>query len=164
MTSAEIASASTDRGILGARGLSSIPVKRYSSGMRPVGILRRSARRAGDLIVDEVLSVGDYLFRRRLERMRQIMAGDAPIVFVSHNIRAVATFARAAAVDRGRVAQSLRPRVIKTYLTAANSACLGAPNVTPHTKARSDRPMPLGSPLIPKSMWTSRSKPLRDPP
>ena len=42
------------------------------------------------LVVDEVLEVGDYNFRRRCnERMRQMLAGGTTLLFVSHNIQTV---------------------------------------------------------------------------
>ena len=42
------------------------------------------------LIVDEVLEVGDYNFRRRCqERMQQMLAGGTTLLFVSHNIQTV---------------------------------------------------------------------------
>src|SRR5690606_21179085 len=38
------------------------------------------------ILVDEVLSVGDYAFQKKcIERMRQVIYGGATIVFVSHN-------------------------------------------------------------------------------
>jgi lipopolysaccharide transport system ATP-binding protein len=97
------------------------PVKRYSSGMYArLGFSVAVHVEPEILIVDEVLSVGDYLFQEKcLERMREIMAGDATIVFVSHNIRAVATLCeRSLLLDHGQVAQiGTSNEVIKAYLT-----------------------------------------------
>jgi ABC-type dipeptide/oligopeptide/nickel transport system ATPase subunit len=43
------------------------------------------------LLVDEVLSVGDYVFQRRsLEKMRAVLRSGTTVLFVSHNLRAVA--------------------------------------------------------------------------
>ena len=102
------------------------PVKRYSSGMYArLGFSVAVHVEPEILIVDEVLSVGDYLFQEKcLERMRQIMAGDATIVFVSHNIRAVATLCeRSLLLDHGRVAQiGTSNEVIKAYLTRSHQA------------------------------------------
>ena len=97
------------------------PVKRYSSGMfARLGFSVAVHVEPEILIVDEVLSVGDYLFQQKcLERMNEIMAGDATIIFVSHNLRAVATLcARSLLLDHGRVVQ-IGPsnETIKTYLT-----------------------------------------------
>jgi len=97
------------------------PVKRYSSGMfARLGFSVAAHVEPEILIVDEVLSVGDYLFQQKcIERMNQIMAGDATIIFVSHNLRAVAGLcARSLLLDHGRVLQ-IGPsnETIKTYLT-----------------------------------------------
>src|SRR5258705_13428483 len=63
------------------------PVKRYSSGMFPrLGFSVAVHVEPEILIVDEVLSVGDYLFQQKcLERMNQIMAGGTTILFLAHN-------------------------------------------------------------------------------
>jgi ABC-type polysaccharide/polyol phosphate transport system ATPase subunit len=102
------------------------PVKRYSSGMfARLGFSVAAHVEPEILIVDEVLSVGDYLFQQKcLERMNQIMAGDATIIFVSHNLRAVASLcARSLLLDHGRVVQiGSSSEVIKAYLTRGNHA------------------------------------------
>jgi lipopolysaccharide transport system ATP-binding protein len=68
------------------------PVKRYSSGMYArLGFAVAAHVEPDVLIVDEVLSVGDYVFQRKgLEKMRAILGGGATVVFVSHNLHAVA--------------------------------------------------------------------------
>jgi lipopolysaccharide transport system ATP-binding protein len=96
------------------------PVKRYSSGMfARLGFSVAAHVDPEVLIVDEVLSVGDYLFQQKcLERMNEIMSGDATIIFVSHNLRAVSSLcARSLLLDRGRVV-NIGPsaEVIKSYL------------------------------------------------
>jgi len=96
------------------------PVKRYSSGMfARLGFSVAVHVEPEILIVDEVLSVGDYLFQQKcLDRMNEIMAGDATIIFVSHNLRAVATLCeRSLLLDHGRVKQ-IGPsnEIIKAYL------------------------------------------------
>ncbi len=102
------------------------PVKRYSSGMfARLGFSVAAHVEPEILIVDEVLSVGDYLFQQKcLERMNEIMAGDATIIFVSHNLRAVATLCeRSLLLDHGRVVQ-IGPsnETIKAYLTRGHHA------------------------------------------
>jgi lipopolysaccharide transport system ATP-binding protein len=100
------------------------PVKRYSSGMfARLGFSVAVHVEPEILIVDEVLSVGDYLFQQKcLERMNQIMAGDATIIFVSHNLRAVAALCeRSLLLEHGRVVQ-IGPtnETIKAYLTGGH--------------------------------------------
>jgi lipopolysaccharide transport system ATP-binding protein len=83
------------------------PVKRYSSGMFARLGFSVSAHVEPDvLIIDEVLSVGDFLFQRKsLERMRQVLAGGTTVLFVSHNLRAVTDLCtRGILIDRGEVA------------------------------------------------------------
>src|SRR5258705_7945823 len=87
------------------------PVKRYSSGMfARLGFSVAVHVEPEILIVDEVLSVGDYLFQQKcLERMNQIMAGDATIIFGSPHLPAVAApCERRLLLDHGRVMQ-IRP-------------------------------------------------------
>jgi ABC-type polysaccharide/polyol phosphate transport system ATPase subunit len=67
------------------------PVKRYSSGMfARLGFSVAAHVEPDVLIIDEVLSVGDYVFQQKcVERMHTVLARGATIVFVSHNLRAV---------------------------------------------------------------------------
>lgn len=81
------------------------PVKRYSSGMYArLGFSVAAHVHPEVLIVDEVLSVGDYTFQRKcMERMAAILRGGATVVFVSHNMEAVANLCtRSLLLERGR--------------------------------------------------------------
>ena len=97
------------------------PVKRYSTGMYARLGFAVAAHVAPEiLIVDEVLSVGDYAFQNKcIDRMKEIIQGGAAVVFVSHNLNAVATLCnRALLLDHGRVVQQgPAQEVIQTYLT-----------------------------------------------
>ena len=82
------------------------PVKRYSSGMfARLGFSVAAHVDPDVLLVDEVLSVGDYLFQRRcLERMHSIIRSGATVVFVSHNLREVAQLCqRSLLLEQGQV-------------------------------------------------------------
>jgi lipopolysaccharide transport system ATP-binding protein len=82
------------------------PVKRYSSGMfARLGFSVAAHVDPDVLLVDEVLSVGDYLFQRKcVDRMNEVIAGGATVIFVSHNLRAVANLCpRSLLLERGRV-------------------------------------------------------------
>jgi len=84
-----------------------MPVKRYSSGMYArLGFAVAAHLRPAILIVDEVLSVGDLAFQARcLTYMKQLAQGGTTLLFVSHNLVAVADFCtRALVMAEGRLA------------------------------------------------------------
>jgi lipopolysaccharide transport system ATP-binding protein len=83
------------------------PVKRYSSGMfARLGFSVAAHINPDVLLVDEVLSVGDFAFQQRcMDRMRQIVRSGATVIFVSHNLRAVSELCdQALLLDHGSVA------------------------------------------------------------
>ena len=95
------------------------PVKRYSSGMfARLGFSVAAHVDPDVLLVDEVLSVGDYIFQRKcIDRMNEVIANGATVIFVSHNLRAVANLChRSLLLERGRV-QMIGPTesVIRAY-------------------------------------------------
>jgi ABC-type polysaccharide/polyol phosphate transport system ATPase subunit len=71
----------------GLEDFMSTPLKRYSTGMRArLGFALVTSFEADLLLIDEVLSVGDWDFQRRsLDRIRAIHAAGAAIVAVSHS-------------------------------------------------------------------------------
>lgn len=64
------------------------PIKNYSSGMRArLGFSVATMVKPEILIVDEILSVGDYKFRRKCEkRMSEMLSGGTTLLYVSHSI------------------------------------------------------------------------------
>jgi lipopolysaccharide transport system ATP-binding protein len=109
------------------------PVKRYSSGMYArLGFAVAAHVDADVLLVDEVLSVGDYSFQHKcfaaIDRLRQ---NAKSIVFVSHNMPAVQSLCdRAIMLRQGRiVAQGTPDTTIQAYelqFAAANNESFGS--------------------------------------
>lgn len=101
------------------------PVKRYSTGMYArLGFAVAAHVDPDILIVDEVLSVGDFVFQNRcLERMNTIIRGGASVIFVSHNLRAIAELCpRSILLERGQIVENgPSSHVIKTYLERAGA-------------------------------------------
>ncbi len=97
-----------------------MPVKRYSTGMRArLGFAVATSGEADLLLVDEVLSVGDYEFQRRsMERIREMHRGGASLILVSHNLWQMNSMCeRAILLDHGRVVLDGTPsEAIAAYL------------------------------------------------
>jgi lipopolysaccharide transport system ATP-binding protein len=84
------------------------PVKRYSSGMYArLGFAVAAHVDPDILLVDEVLSVGDYAFQNKcLDKMKSIQKDGVTIIFVSHNLKAVTEMCdRCLLLDHGQIAQ-----------------------------------------------------------
>jgi homopolymeric O-antigen transport system ATP-binding protein len=83
------------------------------------------------LLVDEVLSVGDYLFQRKcMERMHAVIRNGATVVFVSHNLREVANLCqRSLLLEHGHV-ETIGPtsEVIQAYYKSTESQRSGGVN------------------------------------
>jgi ABC-2 type transport system ATP-binding protein/lipopolysaccharide transport system ATP-binding protein len=99
------------------------PVKRYSSGMYLRLAFSIAAHLAAEiLLVDEVLAVGDMEFQRKcLGKMDEVGRSGRTVVFVSHNLDAIAKLCpRTVWLDRGRI-QAIGPteQIIEEYLGSA---------------------------------------------
>src|SRR5580658_192586 len=82
------------------------PVKRYSSGMYVRLAFGVAAHLNPEiLIVDEVLAVGDVQFQQKcLGKMSEVAHGGRTVLFVSHNMTALATLCdRCAVLDKGKL-------------------------------------------------------------
>jgi lipopolysaccharide transport system ATP-binding protein len=121
------------------------PVKRYSSGMNArLGFSIAAHLNPDALIIDEVLSVGDMAFQQRcLERMRAFRDDGVSIVFVSHNLQAVAGLCQKALhLERRVCAFGPTDEVMSSYVaTAGPSHWRSSP---PNC---STRPAPRSAPL-----------------
>lgn len=98
------------------------PVKRYSSGMYArLGFSVAAHVNAEVLVVDEVLSVGDFVFQQRcMERIRSVIQAGTTVLFVSHNLKAVTEICqRAMLLEHGKVVTiDDTDAVIRKYLSA----------------------------------------------
>ncbi len=122
------------------------PVKRYSSGMYVRLAFAVAAHLEPDiLIVDEVLAVGDAEFQEKcLGKLRSVAAeGSRTVLFVSHNLAAIASLTkRAALLTSGRLEMlGGTAEVVKFYLDRArtkseNTEILGSGR---HTRIASAR-------------------------
>lgn len=83
-----------------------VPVKNYSSGMvSRLGFSIATMNQPDILILDEVLSVGDYRFQEKsLARTQEIVDGGATVLFVSHSAQQVSQICTQAIwLDKGRI-------------------------------------------------------------
>jgi ABC-2 type transport system ATP-binding protein/lipopolysaccharide transport system ATP-binding protein len=98
------------------------PVKRYSSGMYLRLAFAVAAHLDSEIMaIDEVLAVGDAEFQRKcLGKMGALESEGRTVVFVSHNLDAIARLCRTAVwLERGRVeAYGPTAEVITAYLAA----------------------------------------------
>lgn len=68
-----------------------VPIKNFSSGMiARLGFSIATLVRPDILIVDEILSVGDYKFQEKCEkRIQEMMSGGTTVLIVSHSIKQI---------------------------------------------------------------------------
>jgi lipopolysaccharide transport system ATP-binding protein len=98
------------------------PVKRYSSGMYArLGFSIAAHVEPEILLVDEVLSVGDFTFQGRcIQKMNEILKNGTTVIFVSHNMESVLSLCdRAILLVNGQVTREGEPtEVIAEYCRA----------------------------------------------
>ena len=97
------------------------PMRTYSSGMYVrLGFAVAVHTRPEVMLVDEVLAVGDAEFQRKcFSQIEKLRADDVTIVFVSHDLMAVARFCdRVILMDHGRIScEGDAGSVIHEYLS-----------------------------------------------
>jgi lipopolysaccharide transport system ATP-binding protein len=101
------------------------PVKHYSSGMYVRLAFAVAAHLDPEiLIIDEVLAVGDVEFQRKcLGKMKDVAQGGRTILFVSHNMRSVASLCTRAILMRdGSVAADGKPEDVITEYSRLSEA------------------------------------------
>jgi lipopolysaccharide transport system ATP-binding protein len=101
------------------------PVKRYSSGMYVRLAFAVAAHMEPEiLVVDEVLAVGDAEFQKKcLGKMQEVSKGGRTVLFVSHNMPAVARLCRRAVlIEKGELVLDGDAEVVTTrYLNTARN-------------------------------------------
>ena len=83
-----------------------VPVKNYSSGMvARLGFSIATEVSADILVVDEILSVGDFRFQEKCqERMKKMMSGGTTLLFVSHSTQQVRQLCKKAVwLEKGKI-------------------------------------------------------------
>ena len=86
-----------------------VPIKNFSSGMQArLGFAIATMVKPDILVVDEILSVGDYQFQQKCYgRMREMLDGGTTLLYVSHDIRSVKDLCdHAIWLEKGRVRKS----------------------------------------------------------
>ena len=86
-----------------------VPIKNFSSGMQArLGFAIATMVKPDILVVDEILSVGDYQFQQKCYgRMREMLDGGTTLLYVSHDIRSVKNLCNHAIwLEKGRVRKS----------------------------------------------------------
>lgn len=102
------------------------PVKRYSTGMNArLGFAIAAHLDPDVLVIDEVLSVGDYSFQdRAFGRLRSLARSGIPVVVVSHQLDRIAELCTdAILLERGRVVRrGTAQECIEAYVAGASYA------------------------------------------
>lgn len=98
-----------------------VPIKNFSSGMQArLGFAIATMVRPDILVVDEILSVGDYQFQQKCyQRMNEMLSGGTTLLYVSHDISSVRKLCdHAIWLDHGNVRMSgLVEEVTKEYMS-----------------------------------------------
>jgi len=120
----------------GIPGFIDTPVKRYSSGMYArLGFAIAAHVEPEILLVDEVLSVGDYMFQGQcIRKMNEVLKNGTTVIFVSHNMESVLSLCgRAILLVNGEIAREGAPtEVIAEYCNAGGAF---VPKMTDRKKA-----------------------------
>ncbi len=147
-----------------------MPVKRYSSGMYArLGFSIAAHVDPDILLVDEVLSVGDAVFRLRCaERMRDLVRGGTTLVFVTHNLDQMQSICpRAIVLAEGRCVYDGASRdAVGHYLSAMSRTYITHPTDVGADGDGQDRAVELlGLRFLDDNeeevIWTRASEPIR---
>lgn len=95
-----------------------MPIKNYSSGMiARIAFSIATIVKPDILIVDEILSVGDFLFQQKCEkRIKELMEGGTTVLIVSHSIDQIEQLC-----DRVLWIEKSKPRMIGSAVEVCNA-------------------------------------------
>lgn len=97
------------------------PIKNYSSGMKArLGFSIATMIHPEILIIDEILAVGDYKFRKKcIKRMNELLANGTTLLYVSHSTDDICSMCdHALWLDHGKVMrQGDAKEVCSSYIT-----------------------------------------------
>lgn len=112
------------------------PVKRYSSGMRVRLAFSVAAHLEPEiLIIDEVLAVGDAEFQKKcLGKLREVAGGGRTVLFVSHNMTAIANLCGLAMTLENGSSLGLGPaeQIVRDYLRSSKARMALSARQMPH--------------------------------
>lgn len=83
-----------------------VPMKNYSSGMvARIGFAIATVTKPDILIVDEILSVGDFLFQKKCEdRINAMISDDTTVIIVSHSLEQIERLCKHCMwLDKGKI-------------------------------------------------------------
>lgn len=97
------------------REFENVAIKNFSSGMiARLGFAIATLVKPDILIVDEILSVGDFLFQQKCEkRIAEMMSGGTTVLFVSHSIEQIERLcSRVIWLERGHLKMDGETRIV----------------------------------------------------
>lgn len=100
------------------------PVKRYSSGMYArLGFSVAAHVDPEILLVDEVLSVGDFTFQHKcIKKMNEIVRSGTTVIFISHNIPSVMDLCpKAILLNKGEIERYGNSKEVCRYYYSSNA-------------------------------------------
>jgi len=139
------------------------PFRTYSAGMQLRLAFACATRQRPDLmIIDEVMAVGDFFFRRKCHaRIREFVAAGTAAVLVSHDYTEIVQFCRRALVlERGQVlyageAATAVNRYLYQQLSVSETDDVRRAPVTDPQTSQALRPWPANDQQIqPRPSWT----------
>lgn len=130
-------------------------VKRYSSGMNArLGFSIAAHLNPEVLLIDEVLSVGDFAFQQKaFDRIQSMVRSEIPVVIVSHQLNRIASLCtQAILLNKGIVARLGSPsECIDAYIQNQEAARIspedGCSIQLSEVKIGTDDPVPSGKPV-----------------